>query len=145
MKTERAVSAGGVVYRQNSGGVEFLLCGRTSPKLWGLPKGTPNSGESLEATALREVEEETGLRVEIKAPLGSIGYWFVGNGVRYHKTVHFYLMTPLGGSLERHDPEFDMVQWFPAEEALDVLTHENEANIVRKALSLVAQEAKGAA
>lgn len=123
--------------------MEFILCGRKTPKLWGLPKGTPNPGESLEATAIREVEEETGLKVEIKALLGSITYWFVSDGVRYHKTVYFYLMTSSGGSVDRHDPEFDVVQWFPAEEAMSTLTHKNEVNIVGKALSMVNGKMEG--
>src|SRR5438309_9184579 len=45
--------------------------------LWALPKGTPDSGESIEETALRETREETGIQVEIESPLGSISYFFV--------------------------------------------------------------------
>ena len=49
------VSNGGVVYRVNEDRVEVVVCGRTSPPIWGLPKGTPDPGESREETALREV------------------------------------------------------------------------------------------
>lgn len=137
-RIERLVSAGGVVYRRVNSGVQVVLCGRREPSLWALPKGTPNPGETMEQTALREVSEETGLQVDIEAPLGSITYWFQREGVRCFKTVHFHLMQPVGGSLDRHDPEFDVVQWFPVEEALQVMTHPNEAEIVRKAMERLA-------
>jgi 8-oxo-dGTP pyrophosphatase MutT (NUDIX family) len=57
LQTKRAVSAGGVVCRENDGQLEVLLCGRSSQGLWALPKGTPDQGENLEQTAVREVEE----------------------------------------------------------------------------------------
>ena len=76
-RVERHVSAGGVVYRLTNGEIEAVLCGRSDPLRWSLPKGTPDKGESLEETALREVREETGLEVVIEAALGNINYWFV--------------------------------------------------------------------
>lgn len=139
MRIERPVSAGGVVYRKGPGGIEILLCGHIDPQMWVLPKGTPEPGESLEETAVREVIEETGLEVVIETRIASIQYWFVWEGVKNFKTVHFYLMSPVGGSTDRHDPEFDMVQWFPAEEARAALTHDNEVKIFHKALSIIAQ------
>ena len=66
---------------------------------WTLPKGTPKPGETREETALREVAEETGLEVRITGPLDSIEYWFVQSGQRIHKTVHYFLMDPIGGDL----------------------------------------------
>ena len=93
-RTEQLVSAGGVVYRRVDGIVEAVLCGRhvtpqtadnpggqpsdtaTGAIRWSLAKGTPDPGETLEETALREVREETGLEVEINAPIDSIEYWF---------------------------------------------------------------------
>ena len=142
-KVQRAVSAGGVVYRLTGDQMEVVLCGRTTPKeIWGLPKGTPDPGESLEETALREVREETGLEVTIQEKIGSIQYWFVGSPdkVRYHKTVYHYLMVPTGGSLENHDPEFDKVRWFPVEEACRALCYKNDVEMVRRAQAMVAEK-----
>ncbi len=155
-RIENLVSAGGVVHRRVNGRVEAALCGRAistggdhsdatpvGPSAqgysWCLAKGTPESGETLEQTALREVQEETGLEVEIDAPLGTIQYWFSRRepNTRFHKTVHYYLMAPVGGGIDLHDPEFDVVQWFPSEEALEALTYANEAEVLRRALEVL--------
>jgi 8-oxo-dGTP pyrophosphatase MutT (NUDIX family) len=137
LPVERAVSAGGVVYRRGGEGIEVVLCGRTAEGIWGLPKGTPDANESLEETAVREVGEETGLRVAIEAKIDTIEYWFAREGVRYHKFVHHYLMVATGGSLDDHDWEYDRVGWFPLEEACKTLSYGNEVKMVRKAADLI--------
>ena len=97
---EQLLSAGGVVYRANGGDIEVIICGRNSPLLWGLPKGTPEAEETREQTALREVNEETGLEVEIEGFIDSIEYSFFSpfDRVRYHKVVLFYLMSANGAT-----------------------------------------------
>lgn len=137
MPVEHPVSAGGVVYRLTSTGIEVLLCGQLTPPTWGLPKGTPNPEETLIETARREVEEETGLKVEVLPKIGSIRYWFVKDGIRYHKSVHFFLMRPVGGSIEQHDVEFDVVRWFPLKEALRTLTYQNDVQMVQQAAKMI--------
>jgi 8-oxo-dGTP pyrophosphatase MutT (NUDIX family) len=147
LRVEQAVSAGGVVYRTGERGVEIVLCGRTAERLWALPKGTPEPGESLRDTALREVSEETGLGVRIVADLGTIEYEFArpSQGVRFAKTVHHYLMQPDGrGSTEEHDGEYDLVNWFAAQEAFRFMTYRNEAAVLRRALDEIERAAKGA-
>jgi len=137
---EQAVSAGGVVYRTGEHGIEVVLCGRASERLWALPKGTPVAGESIRETALREVREETGLGVSIVADLGTIEYEFSrpAQGVRFEKTVHHFLMAPDGaGATELHDGEYDRVGWFAAAEALRIMTHRNEQYILRRALDAI--------
>jgi 8-oxo-dGTP pyrophosphatase MutT (NUDIX family) len=143
-KVKTLVSSGGVVYRMDQGNLETVLCGRSDPVRWSLAKGTPDPGETLEETALREVHEETGLEVELDSSLGSIDYWFADrdSDVRYHKTVHFYLMVPVGGATDQHDPEFDVVQWFQVDEALKAMAYVNEADVLRRALAVI-QEREG--
>ena len=135
------VSAGGLVHRIDNGEVEVVVCGLESRGVWALPKGTPNPDETRRETALREVAEETGLEVEIDDYIDSIDYWFVGaaDGRRCHKTVFFFLMSAIGGTVSLHDHEFDVVKWLPAESAVDTLTYENEVKIVRKGLSMVSK------
>ena len=133
MKTERAVSAGGVVVREGDTGPEVVICGRDNDGVWGLPKGTPDAGESLEEAALREVSEETGLQVEIVKKIGVVEYWFASDDVRIHKWVHHYLMRTTGGNTEDHDAEYDRVEWLPVETAMRTLTFDNDKRMVRLA------------
>ena len=139
-QVRQLVSAGGVVVRKGEEGVEVVICGRNSPSIWGLPKGTPDAGETREETALREVNEETGLEVVCSGFIDAIEYWFVENRTRCHKTVYFYLMSPIGGDTSQHDDEFDLVRWMPVEEALDTLTYDDEVRVVQKGIALVAQD-----
>jgi 8-oxo-dGTP pyrophosphatase MutT (NUDIX family) len=125
------------VFRASDNGSEVVICGRDSDGVWGLPKGTPDPGESLEQTALREVTEETGLNVELVDKVGVVEYWFAREGIRFHKWVHFYLMEAVGGSTDNHDVEYDRVEWRPADVALKTLTFKNEVDIVKKALQMV--------
>jgi len=134
---EELVSAGGLVYRRGSQGIEVVACGRTEDGVWGLPKGAPEPGEPLEEAAIREVGEETGLHVKIEDKIGTIRYWFSRPGVRFHKTVHHYLMTASGGSVDDHDFEYDRVEWLPVEEACRLLSYKNEVDVVRKGAEMV--------
>ena len=112
---------------------------------WTLPKGTPDPGETVEQTALREVGEETGLEVRIVEPLGAIEYDFVQDGTRIHKTVHYFLMEPIGGDLARHDAEFERVRWVPFDEADEILSFATERELVATtAARLDATEGAGA-
>jgi 8-oxo-dGTP pyrophosphatase MutT (NUDIX family) len=133
LRTARVSSAGGVVHRSLDGRQQIVLVHRRSPPLWALPKGTPDSGETTEETALRETREETGLEVEIEAPLRSIRYYFVRGSTRFHKTVHFFLMRPVGGALDLHDAEFDEVVWMDLPEALALMSHATERSVVEEA------------
>ncbi len=139
VRVEELVSAGGVVFRNNGNGSEVILCGKWMPRrLWALPKGTPEQGESREQTALREVNEETGLKVRTQCFIDSIQYWFVRphDGVRCHKTVLYYLMDSVGGDTSLHDNEFDEVRWFSVDDALKTMSYGNEAKVVKKGLSM---------
>lgn len=137
MPVEKAVSAGGIVYRSGPNGLEVVICGRDADGIWGLPKGTPDGGETLEETAVREVTEETGLDVRIVDKVGVVEYWFARDGTRYHKWVHHYLMEPTGGDTSRHDVEYDRVEWMPVEAAKKTLSFKNEASMVEKARQMV--------
>lgn len=143
LRTARATSAGGVVHRFHDGKLQVALVHRRAPLLWALPKGTPDAGETTEETALRETREETGLEVEIVRPLRSIRYFFVRGTTRFNKTVHFFLMRPIGGSLDAHDAEFDEARWVDLTEALAILNHATERSVVEEAAGLVAAHGDG--
>jgi 8-oxo-dGTP pyrophosphatase MutT (NUDIX family) len=140
LRTATATSAGGIVVRYEAGRPQLVIGSRRRERdgrTWTLPKGTPKRGESTEETALREVGEETGLAVRITGPLRDIEYRFVQSGTRIHKTVHYFLMEPVGGDLARHDHEFDQVRWIDFGDAPSVLTFETERALVAHAADLL--------
>ena len=138
-----AVSAGGVVWRPtgDSGGVEVVLV-QTPAQRWGLPKGKPNNGERLVETALREVSEETGLRVELDQKIGVMRYSFPGDRSLIDKAVHFWLMKPTGGALSDHDDEHIDVRWFGLGEALRLVSYRNTVAILEDAAEMLNGQAE---
>jgi 8-oxo-dGTP pyrophosphatase MutT (NUDIX family) len=144
-KLEHKMSAGGVVYRLRGDRCEFLLCGRINLATWSLPKGTPDPGETIEQTALREVREETGIVARIESTLGNINYSFISDegSIEYDKIVHFYLMSPVAGSIDYHDAEFDCVKWFIDLDAFRAVTYENEALVLRRAMEQLGLSERG--
>lgn len=142
---QELVSAGGIVYRQKSGNVQVVVCGREDPQSFNLPKGTPNKGETIDQTALREVQEETGLEVVLEDYVGSIRYEFLpyNNGHTVTKTVFYYLMDAVGGDFSLHDSEFDTVRWVGSEEIPSILSFGNEVEIVQKGISMVKKRPEG--
>src|SRR3989440_4196383 len=146
-RTMRAYSAGGVVFRlvpmrssdqetfvpASDLAVEVALVGRSHAGIWTLPKGTTQAGETIEQVAVREVQEETGLKTCLIAYIGSISYSFVRDRIRYQKQVRHFLMEAIGGDIALHDQEYDLVEWFPLSEACRRLTYQNEVNILYQA------------
>jgi 8-oxo-dGTP pyrophosphatase MutT (NUDIX family) len=135
MRTARAVSAGGVVLSEPAADAQVALIARRSAGgalQWTLPKGTQEPGESITDTALREVREETGLKVELLVELDTIDYWFVWapEQTRYHKFVHYFLMRATGGDLSRHDSEAEEARWFAVDEAERVMAFGNERQLL---------------
>lgn len=139
-----AVAAGGVVYRRHDGRVEVVLVSRPRARLWVLPKGRPEPGETLEQAALREVTEETGLEVEIVDEVGSDRYSFSVRGERVliNKVVRHYLMEPRGGDMSRHDEEYDDVAWYDINAAYRLLTFPSQRAILERASVLIDERAQ---
>ncbi len=149
--TATQVSSGGVIYREpGPGEVEVALIaytGRGGERVWCLPKGGVEPNESLEQTARREVWEETGLLGDVEERLGAIQYWYYGRQerVRYHKSVHFFLLRYREGQVEDHDREAEEVRWFPIGAALEALTYDNERSILLRASSAIRERLEGRA
>ena len=139
----RTDRAGDIVrghHRSTDGDDQEIVLGRRTREgdrvTWSLPKGTPDKNESTEQTALREVNEETGLEVRIVAPVGPIQYFFTQRGKRIHKTVHYFLMEVTGGDMANHDHEFDEVAWVSIAEARALMSFPTERDIVERALTI---------
>jgi 8-oxo-dGTP pyrophosphatase MutT (NUDIX family) len=136
-------AAGGVVCRPtDGGGLEVLLVGGApdNPDYWGFPKGKQDAGEPIEATAVREVSEETGIQVELLALAGDTRYTFTRpDGVPQDKTVRYFLARAVGGNMDERDHEREFVAWVPAQQAADRLTFPQDRAVLREALTLLEQ------
>jgi 8-oxo-dGTP diphosphatase len=124
--SDRVEAAGGVVVRDG----KVLLVHRPRYDDWTLPKGKLDPGESFEDAALREVEEETGLRCSLGRELPATHYEVGGRP----KIVRYWLMTPEGEGAFVPNDETDDVRWVTRDEAFERLTHDRDRDVVAAAL-----------
>ena len=119
-------AAGGVVVRDAEAVRELLVVHRPRYDDWTFPKGKAEPGESDEACALREVEEETGLRCVLERELPSTSYTDIKGRP---KRVRYWLMRPVAGEL-RFTYEVDRARWLPREDAARVLSYARDRHVL---------------
>jgi 8-oxo-dGTP pyrophosphatase MutT (NUDIX family) len=120
-------AAGGVLWRRTSSDkVKVLVVHRPRYDDWSLPKGKLEAGESARTAALREVEEETGLRCKAGDELAELRY---KDRKGRSKRVRYWAMQPIDGAFAPNH-EVDQVRWVPLGDAADVLTYEHDADVV---------------
>jgi 8-oxo-dGTP pyrophosphatase MutT (NUDIX family) len=143
---EREFSAGGIVVRRMRGRwhLAAIRPGGKPEGVWALPKGLIDRGERAEATALREVAEETGVRGETLGKLGDVRYVYTRRGVRVFKVVSFYLLRYRGGRIDdvppEHRHEVAEARWLRLDDAPRLLAYGGEREMARKAISALARE-----
>jgi ADP-ribose pyrophosphatase YjhB (NUDIX family) len=134
------VSAGGLVVDATGDVVRGVLIGKHDRKgrlVWSLPKGHVEAGETLEQTAVRETEEETGVTAEVRQKLGEVDYWFMLHGEKIHKTVHHFLLRFVSGELCDRDVEVAEVAWVPLAEIPAKLAYPDERRLVARVPELL--------
>lgn len=140
MSKARTTAAGAVVLRGSGPRRAVALVHRPAYDDWCLPKGKPDPDEDLPVTAVREVYEESGLQVRLATPLGTVRYP-VAEGT---KTVHWWLGIQRGGELrtggttprKNGTQEVDEARWVRVDEARELLTHRDEAEVLERALAV---------
>ena len=133
------VAAGAAVLRRHRGRAQVLLVHGAKYGDWTLPKGKLDPGETAGEAAVREVEEETGVRVRLGPPLPSQAYGFLDRGgdVR-SKVVHYWVGRVVGSddvSAYAQNAEITEVRWTPVDRAPDRLTHPRDAAVLHAALA----------
>jgi 8-oxo-dGTP pyrophosphatase MutT (NUDIX family) len=139
--TVEETSAGGLVVDRSGAQPQAALIARLDRRgrlRWSLPKGHIEAGESRQDAAIREVEEETGIRGTVVDFLGTIDFRFMAAGRRVHKTVHHYLLEAQAGTLSDADVEVDEVAWVPLAELADRLAYADERRLVARVPDLLA-------
>jgi len=141
-KEETLISAGGVVYRTNPGEIEICLIAKQEMRIWALPRGRVEFGETPEEAAIREVREETGFIASVQGKLDEITFRFFSNiDDRFiYRIIHIFLMRWESGEPGPLDQEIDLVKWFPLSEAIRTLKYENEKEVLRKAKRLLKKQ-----
>ncbi len=122
-------AAGCVVWRRAGDGIEYLLTHRPRYDDWSHPKGKRDPGETDEQTAVREVDEETGLHGALGAELSSSHY--VDHKGR-DKIVRYWLMEMAGGSFEPND-EVDEVRWLALGPARELVSYDRDRSLLDEA------------
>ena len=142
----REFSAGGVVVRRLGGRwvLAAIRPGGKAEGVWALPKGLISPGEKADATALREVAEETGVEGRLVRKLGDVRYVYTWAGERVFKVVGFYLVRYVRGRLGDIPEEFRRevadVRWLPLEEAPKLLAYKGEREMAAAALTALDEE-----
>ena len=111
---------------------------RGREKVWALPKGRIDAGESAAETAVREVREETGVEGRLVEKLGDVRYVYTWDSERIFKVVSFFLLQAGRGRIGEIDEsmriEVAEARWLPLAEAPRLLTYGGEREMATKAL-----------
>lgn len=136
---KKEISAGGLVYKKENGKFFILLIkasGKThdQERKWTFPKGLIEEGhESMRESALREVEEEGGVKAQIIKDLGEIKYFYRWDGQNIFKIVHWYLMEYISGDPDKHDHEVAAAGWYELSEAEKMIGYKTDIEIFERA------------
>lgn len=125
-------AAGAVLWRRDGAQLRILVIHRSRHEDYSLPKGKVDPGESLPQTAAREVQEETGYRVALGAPLGYIEYDLPGGR---HKEVHYWTAEVNDAAFRAHrfvpNEEVDRMEWVDLERARQLLSYERDRELLQ--------------
>ena len=123
-------AAGGIVWDKTGEDRRVALVHRPKYDDWSLPKGKPDSGESIGETALREIREELGIDADFGAFAG-ITHYPLSDG-RTKVVLFWHMIKRPGQSTFRPNREIDAIEWLIFKDAIKKLTHEVEKELLRK-------------
>lgn len=121
-------AAGGIVLRDDGHGPQVLVVHRPAYDDWSLPKGKLDPGEDDATAAVREVEEETGVRAQVLRDAGAIDY--VDRRGRPKVVRYFVMMVMDDPGTREPDDEVDLVAWWPISQARTALTYPRDCELI---------------
>ncbi len=132
-KIKRDFSCGGLVWDSDQEKVLLVQVENLQrKKVWTFPKGHPEGQELDEATALREVCEETGWQCEIVKPIMDTQYSYVHKNVKVNKTVRWFLMRPVKQTGSFQVEEIKDARWVDLDEAKKLITYESDIKLLKR-------------
>lgn len=139
MKIKKELSAGGVLFKEVDGEYYVAVIHRSKQNDWTLPKGHIEPGESLEDTALREVEEETNNKAVVLKKIGSFSYFVEDKekDVTYKRTVYWFLMKSEEDNSHKLNFETDQVKWLKVDEDFSFMNYANDKSILSQGIDLI--------
>ena len=129
MAVRRIFSSGGIVIKTDGDKPMVLVTQHSGHHGWDFPKGHVESGEAVEAAALREVLEETGVIAEIVEKVGRSEYFYKDEGEKVFKTVIYFLMNYVGEGVATTAEEVSAIVWLDPEEVEDKLTFKGSKDV----------------
>ena len=136
----REKSCGALVFRkdESDGKLYIVLIRHIHGRFFSFPKGHVEKGESEIMTAEREVFEETSLKIKIKSDFRTtVNY---SPSYKVEKEVVYFLAETRQINVIPRPGEIEKVRWVPVDQALDVLTHENDKRVFREALAEIQKQ-----
>jgi 8-oxo-dGTP pyrophosphatase MutT (NUDIX family) len=133
-------SAGGVVFKKVDGKIMILLAQHGQHHGWVFPKGIigdTKEKESKEETAMREVEEETGVVAKLLDPLEPVEYWYQWEDEKHKKTVYYFIMEYISEDVTKKDDEMENVEWLPLEDVATRLTYPSDKKVWGEAKEII--------
>ncbi|MFZ2026146.1 MAG: NUDIX domain-containing protein [Microgenomates group bacterium] len=141
MDIKKETSSGGIVYKKTDKGFLWLVTQHSQHKGWVFPKGLIgdiNENEKMEDAALREVEEEGGVKARIINPHPvSVMYSYTWNDIQVDKTVFYYLMEYVSGDPANHDWEMMDAKFMTEAEAMKILTYPSDQEAFEEILEMM--------
>lgn len=146
MNIKKETSAGGIVFKKiqapnSNSKTVWLVTQHSQHKGWVFPKGLigdTQANEKMEDAALREVEEEGGVKAKIINPHPvQVSYSYTWNDIQVEKTVFYYLMEYVSGDPANHDWEMMDAKFMTEVEVVNILTYPSDKEAFEEVLQLV--------
>ncbi len=131
-------SCGGLIYREHNGETQLLLLKHRCGGHWSFPKGHMEAGETEMETALREIREETGLRVFLREGFREAVEYSPKPNVK-KQVIYFIGFTLNEAALRPQEEEVSELQWMEIHKAYDAVTFRNDKNLITKAIEYISR------